>query len=264
MPEGPEVKIASNYFNSFFAESKKICFEIITDYYQKKYSNVFNTINSNLKIFKPIYTVGKNMFIDLNDKLIFNFHLGMTGGWNNTLVKHCHFKITNASKELFFKDVRKFGKMKIITKSYFSENYNQEFDLLNDHYDNKKHIRFLEEKINDKKSICSILMNQKYFPGVGNYIKSEALYASRIHPEKPWGKISKYKKDQIIKHLKDIMQTSYLSGGAELKDFKNPFKKSKFKLKIYGKSLTPEKNEVISQVTSDYRKTWFCRKKQKL
>ena len=28
MPEGPEVKIASDYFNEFFAASKKIEFEI--------------------------------------------------------------------------------------------------------------------------------------------------------------------------------------------------------------------------------------------
>ena len=27
----------------------------------------------------------------------------------------------------------------------------------------------------------------KKFPGVGNYIKSEALYLSEIHPEEKWG-----------------------------------------------------------------------------
>ena len=62
MPEGPEVKIASDYFNNFFSTSKKINFEIITDYYQEKYSDVFSVIEQNLKTFSPTYTVGKNIF----------------------------------------------------------------------------------------------------------------------------------------------------------------------------------------------------------
>ena len=47
MPEGPEVKIASDYFNSFFKKSKSIKFEIISDYYSNKYLDVFNTIKNN-------------------------------------------------------------------------------------------------------------------------------------------------------------------------------------------------------------------------
>ena len=47
MPEGPEVKIASNFYNDFF-ENKEVKFEIITDYYSKKYDEVFKFINNNL------------------------------------------------------------------------------------------------------------------------------------------------------------------------------------------------------------------------
>ena len=35
MPEGPEVKIASSYYNSFFDGAKNITFEILTEYYEK-------------------------------------------------------------------------------------------------------------------------------------------------------------------------------------------------------------------------------------
>ena len=57
MPEGPEVKIASDYFNEFFLKSKQIEFEIISEYYNDKYFNIFNTISNNLKIVKPTYTI---------------------------------------------------------------------------------------------------------------------------------------------------------------------------------------------------------------
>ncbi|MEJ6749351.1 MAG: DNA-formamidopyrimidine glycosylase family protein [Flavobacteriales bacterium] len=264
MPEGPEVKIASDYFNKFFSTSNQIKFEIISEYYHDKYSDVFNTISDNLKIVKSTYTIGKNIFLDLENKQIFNFHLGMTGGWSNELVKHCHFRVFDCNKEMFFRDVRKFGNMKIITQSEFKEKHNPKYDLLNKSYNLKIHLNYLETKIKSQKSICSIIMDQKYFPGVGNYIKSESLYASNIHPEEKWGNLKEGVKVELIKIIQRVMNESYKSGGAELKDFKNPFNPSKFKLQIYGKKYTDKNNIVTSKKTSDSRKTWFCSKYQKL
>ena len=104
MPEGPEVKIASDYFNEFFLLSKKVNFEIISEYYDQKYYDVFSTINDNLDTFQPTFTIGKNIFLELKNNQIFNFHLGMTGGWSNELIKHCHFRVSDGKNELFFKD----------------------------------------------------------------------------------------------------------------------------------------------------------------
>jgi len=264
MPEGPEVKIASDYFNEFFAESKKIEFEILSDYYYQKYYDVFNIISNNIEIFKPTFTVGKNIFLDLKNNKILNLHLGMTGGWSSDLIKHCHFRVFNGSNELFFKDVRKFGNMKIITQTQFNNKFNSTYDLLNKSYNIKKHLKHLEEKVNARKSICSTIMDQKFFPGVGNYIKSESLYASKIHPEEKWGNLSREMRINLIKKTKEVMKNSYKSGGAELKDFKNPFHSSKFTLKVYGKTHTKHNNSITSIKTSDSRKSWFCAKEQKL
>ena len=264
MPEGPEVKIASDYFNKKFGKEDKISFEIITDYYHEKYSDVFETIKKNSKKKHKAYTIGKNIFINLNKNKIFNLHLGMTGGWSNSNIKHCHFRIFSTKKELFFKDVRKFGKLRIISKEYQNKKYAAKRDLLHIDYDMKQHIDYLNKKISDKKSICSVMMDQKYFPGVGNYIKSEGLYISKIHPEEKWGKINLAEKEQLIYNTQDIMKRSYLAGGAELKDFKNPFKDSIFRLLIYGKKYTDKNNPITSCLTTDSRKSWFCSKEQKL
>jgi endonuclease-8 len=264
MPEGPEVKIASDYINEFFSTSKQIEFEIISEYYHDKYFDIFNTISNNLKTVKPTYTIGKNIFLDLENNQIFNFHLGMTGGWSNELVKHCHFRVFDCNNEIFFRDVRKFGNMKIITQSQFNEKHNPNYDLLNKSYDLKIHLNYLETKIKAKKSICSIIMDQKYFPGVGNYIKSESLYVSKIHPEEKWGNLNEDMKINLIRNIQRVMNDSYKSGGAELKDFKNPFNPSKFRLQIYGKKYTEQNDLVTSKKTSDSRKTWFCTMQQKL
>ena len=106
-------------------------------------------------------------------------------------------------------------------------------------------------------------MDQRFFPGVGNYIKSEALYAAKLHPEKQWGKLSSKKVKELLLATKDIMQRSFASGGAELKDFKNPFHVSKFELKVYGNKEDRYGNEVVSSTTSDQRKSWYCPKVQK-
>ena len=264
MPEGPEVKIASDYFNSFFDSSKSIKFEIISEYYYDKYHDVFNNIKDNLRLFRPTYTVGKNIFLDLDNQNIFNFHLGMTGGWSKENIKHCHFRVFDNRKELFFKDVRKFGKMKIITQTEKNNKFNPFFDILNPVYNNKKHVKFLREKIRKEKSICSLIMDQKYFPGVGNYIKSEGLYLSKIHPEEKWKNLKSRKINSLIKNIQKVMHGSYAKGGAELKDFKNPFNVSDFSLKIYGKKFTDKNNPVTPILTSDQRKSWICKKNQKL
>ncbi|MAQ32350.1 MAG: hypothetical protein CMD26_06470 [Flavobacteriales bacterium] len=264
MPEGPEVKIASTYFNTFFKKSKEINFEIISEYYFEKYSNVFKHIKNNLQNYRKSYTIGKNIFIDLDDKSIFNFHLGMTGGWSQENLKHCHFRVYNSYKELFFKDVRKFGNMIILTKNQLKNKHIAEYDLLNSKYNFKKHFEFLDKSHKSKRSICSILMDQSFFPGVGNYIKSEALYASNIHPEEKWFKLSRSEKISLITKTKTIMLNSYKHGGAELKDFHNPFHESTFNLNIYGKKISSKNTKVVSLKTSDQRKTWFCTKNQRL
>ena len=264
MPEGPEVKIASDYFNEFFSKSKQIKFEIISEYYHQKYYDVFNTISNHLKNRKSTFTIGKNIFLELDNSQLFNLHLGMTGGWSNELVKHCHFRVFDCNSEIFFRDVRKFGKMKIITQSQFNEKFNSTHDLLNSSYNLTSHLNYLKTKVSAKKSICTILMNQKYFPGVGNYIKSESLYVSKIHPEEKWGNLNEEKIINLIENIQKVMSNSYNSGGAELKDFKNPFNPSEFRLHIYGKKYTTDNSLVISKKTSDSRKTWFCPKKQKL
>ena len=70
--------------------------------------------------------------------------------------------------------------------------------------------------------ICDVLLNQKYFSGVGNYIRSTVLYYLN---ENPFG----IARDVITNHPKildlcrDVPMTSYQLNGGQLKDWKNPF-----------------------------------------
>ena len=72
--------------------------------------------------------------------------------------------------------------MNIITQSEFNHKLNTSFDLLHKSYHFKNYLNYLEKKININKSIFSIIMDQRYVPGAGKYIKSKRLYLSKIHP----------------------------------------------------------------------------------
>ena len=65
------------------------------------------------------------------------------------------------------------------------------YDSLNKDYDINLHYYYLTKTISKRRNICNVLLDQKLFPGVGNYLKSEILYKSEIHPDARWGQISK-------------------------------------------------------------------------
>ena len=54
----------------------------------------------------------------------------MTGGWSDNSLKHCHFKVSAEDRELFFRDVRKFGKMRILIKEQIQQKYFKPLEFL--------------------------------------------------------------------------------------------------------------------------------------
>ena len=265
MPEGPEAKIASDFLNIKFNKSPITNVESSTDYFEEKYSYPLNQLKKHLVgNFLNSFTIGKQTFIHLIDDLFYNYHLGMTGSWIDKYQKHCHLKISNNENSLYFFDIRKFGNHKIISKSEIFNKYKREHDCLNKSYNYKSHLKFLKKNVSLSKNICVLLLDQKFFPGIGNYIKSEVLYLSRIHPDTSWGDLTDNKIKKILINSFDVMHKSYKSGGAELKDFKNPFKESIFHLNVYGKKNDLNGNIILSKKTKDQRTTWWCPKIQKI
>jgi endonuclease VIII-like 1 len=72
------------------------------------------------------------------------------------------------------------------------------------------------------KPICEALLDQKYFNGIGNYLRSTILYYLDINPfEEARIVIKKY--PQILDMCRDIPIKAYELNGGQLKDWKNPF-----------------------------------------
>ena len=264
MPEGPEVKIVVDYLNKQLKNKEIISFSHCSEPYRIKYGEIINRLNkfTPFKV-KKFFCIGKTSFLELNKKNYFSFHLGMTGKWSKEKEKHTHFSIlTSDKKTIYFTDTRRFGNIKLISNQDLKNNYFKYADLLNYKTSISEYVNFLIKNIKSSQEICKVLLNQKYFCGVGNYLKSEILYKSEIHPHKKWNTLNKKEIYNICKFARLTMTESYESGGAELRDFKNPKKDSKLKLLVYGKERDQQGRLIVNELTKDNRRTFWCPKIQ--
>lgn len=254
MPEGPEVKIISDYLNLKLQNKFIHKIECISVAYTHKYSEIINRINTFMPLkYCNAFCRGKNTFIKLKDDTYFTYHLGMTGYWSTKKSKHAHLKITSDSVNIYFHDTRRFGNINIINDKLLNTKYNINLDFLNNSKPINQQIKYVLSLINTKREVCKVLLDQRYFLGVGNYLKSEILYRSKIHPETSWNKLNYTEMKLICKNTKESMQNSYFKGGAQIKDFKNPNSPSSLVLDIYNKIVTEDGLGVIKRKTTDNR-----------
>ena len=266
MPEGPEVKIVADFLN------KKLKNKTITDLnycskpYKKKYGELIKELNQFTPIkFEKVFCIGKASFLKIDKYHYFSYHLGMTGKWSEIKEKHSHLIIkTSDQDQLYFTDTRRFGNIKLLKEDDLLKKYPKERDLLNYNTSIKKNVDYLIKNIQTNQEVCKVLLNQKYFCGVGNYLKSEILYHSKIHPHRSWPSLNKKEITNLCKFTREIMKKAYMSGGAELRDFKNPKKDSKLRLNAYGKKIDSKKRLIVNDITKDQRRTYWCPKIQRL
>jgi formamidopyrimidine-DNA glycosylase len=72
------------------------------------------------------------------------------------------------------------------------------------------------------KPICETLLNQEYFNGIGNYLRSTILYYLDVNPFEEARKVIK-ENPNILSMCRDIPIKAYQLNGGQLSDWKNPF-----------------------------------------
>ena len=83
----------------------------------------------------------------------------------------------------------------------------------------------LDKKLFDK-PICEVILNQEYFNGIGAYLCSEIIGRLDINPFEEARTVIK-SNPKILSMCRDIPIEAYNLGGGEIKDWTNPFGKSK-------------------------------------
>lgn len=265
MPEGPEVKTITDFLHLGYRDQKIISIKILSGRYNRKSLTNIENINLPLTI-ESVRCKGKFIyFICSDDWMLFN-SLGMTGSWSKEKSKHSRLEFCfDSGDKLYFADIRNFGTLKFVKGS---DVLNEKLmsigpDMLSGNVD----FETFKEKLSKKdRTISENIMDQSMVSGVGNYLKSEILYAAKISPHRKVSTLTENELEKIYKNTKDIIKFSYSTGGATIRDYYTPSgKKGGFskKFAVYNQAKDPLGNVVIKEKTADKRTTHWVPNIQK-
>jgi len=98
------------------------------------------------------------------------------------------------------------------------------------------------------KPIMDLLKENTRVGGIGNYLRAEILYQSKISPYRSLANLSDQDKINIYNSAIDIMCISYSLGGHSIKDYQHPNGEyGKFVPTIYKKEKDPFDNDIVAE-----------------
>ena len=189
---------------------------------------------------------------------------GMSGQWTTHKTKHTAYSIeviSNNGVVLHFNDQRHFGTIKFVKDKFVHQKKLNSLgpDMLNDPPDQLEFCQRVLRK--EHRTIAENLMDQSLISGVGNYIKSEALYRAKISPNRIVSEISSGEFISLRESVVNVMSESYLSKGASFRSYKNPdgtLGTKQFKFMIYDQKVAPCGHLVHVEETKDRRTSHWC------
>jgi formamidopyrimidine-DNA glycosylase len=225
MPEAPEI---------FYLK------ELLKQHIMNK---TFEKIISNTKSTVKLPSKSKVVDVDCKGKLLWiqtenyyvHLHMMISGWLVFERPKICKYEFVFSNMTIYMDDTRRFSKVKIINthEKHYKEINKLGFSFLKNEITKEK---FIEIILSSNKNISALLLNQKIFCGVGNYIRNEALYMVKIHPSKKANDISK--KD--AKKLYDKIRYIIFSNLYEMLQNNN----SKIKIPVYIKNIAPDNLQI--------------------
>ena len=103
-------------------------------------------------------------------------------------------------------------------------------------------------------------MTQSIFSGIGNYLKSEILYASKISPYRKVKDITDEELKLLFTNIIDIINLSYQCGGGTLSKYSNLQKQDPigpYEFQVYNRFKDSHGHIVKKEYTSDKRNTFW-------
>ncbi len=172
---------------------------------------------------------GKYLLSFLGGDEVMVLHLGMSGrihiyepGDSMEIQKHDHIVLNmEGGARIVFNDPRRFGMLYLAPANDWQKQ--KPFSEMGpEPLGNEFHGPYLEKKLHRRKSnIKAALLDQKIVAGIGNIYACEALYQSRIDPQKLSGDIKGDEAEALVTSVKDVLQKAIVAGGSSLKDYRH-------------------------------------------
>lgn len=214
---------------------------------------------------------GKNIIFRFENDLSMVVHLKMTGRLllgklSPKENKHLHFRIEFNNANLYFYDVRKFGRIGIYNSSELAKHPRlsklgpEPFDLTPP--------RFVELFGGRNKPIKIALMDQEIIAGIGNIYADESLFAAGIRPNLKASKINTDRLKKLHKSVIKVLNKAIDNRGSSVDDYLDGFGKSgEFQNLLMAYGRTGEKckkcKSTIKRIVLGGRSTHYCPRCQK-
>jgi formamidopyrimidine-DNA glycosylase len=211
-----------------------------------------------------ISRVGKWMLFSLSSGQTLMVHLRMAGSFSLERGEHDRIVVKlSDGLTLYYRDTRKFGRWKLVddpqeilaklgpdalTRS-FTLNY------------------FSEAMQNRHRMIKPLILDQGIVAGLGNIYADEALWESKVHPERFSDTLSDDELGVLFRAIKEVLKQGVKNRGTSLGDGKTNYRqvdgdsgKNRGKVKAYGRGGLPCKRckTSLEKTVVAQRGTTFC------
>lgn len=216
MPEGPEVRSLADYVRPTILGQKIKEFTVNKLYFRKS-TGLDNIVDG--QTIKAVRSYGKKFILDLGDKLSIVYSLGMTGrmSYGPTADDLIIATLVLDKVTLYYIDSRRFGRIDIIESKKIQEFFKLGPDMMGDEITEQEWANRMKE--HPRKSISNALVDGKIAYGIGNYLRSEILYAARIDPKRKIKDLSDKELKTVYEKCKEVMKRSYDSKGFTIENY---------------------------------------------
>jgi len=253
MPEGPEISYMTYIFNKKYKNNNLKQIDILGGRYSRhSHPNHLDTFNKSLpsKI-EGIFNKGKFIYIKLKN----NYDVGIKLNYGHLVDydgKHSNIQFETSKGSFYMEDLRNFGTLSILDNDELEKVLIKIGpDLIHDKISFKQYEEIMNK--HQKIKIGQFLNEQKYFSGVGNYIRAEVCYEAKISPFKLIKNMSIEEKKELFKQLIKVIHKAY-----ELL-----FKGKKYPMKVYKQKMTPFGEKVVVERLEANRNIYWVPSVQK-
>jgi DNA-formamidopyrimidine glycosylase len=273
IPEGPELRHSRDVINSIIGGHWITDFTLgSTSRFAKNPPESYSHFRGSLPArVLSIDTKGKFMWwtLETRDGVVWYMWCtyGMSGQWTRVSTKHTaasvrFMRADSSIGDLHFNDPRHFGTLKFVRSE--EAHVKKLASLGPDVLESPVSADLFAENILKKpaRTIAEALMDQKTISGVGNYLKSEALFRSGISPWRLVVDITPNEYVKLSRDVQDVCKESYASQGASIRTYKTVDGRNgttQFNFRVYSRKLCPKGHSVTSEETPEGRTSWWCK-----
>lgn len=256
MPEGPEVHRLAQSLHQLYVGQLLTKIEINT---KSRYASDGFPGFSKMKMPYRLLSVAA-----YGKKIVFSFEtsclvssLGLEGHWltsprNNTGL------ILKFDTPLYYDDSRHFGRCTFCsTQAEYDDVFRDTGpDWLVDDISYQTFLSVIQRHPHMK--LCDFLLEQKYFSGVGNYLKAEILYEARLNPHRELESLGK-EVQVLYDSIRKIISDAYSAGGTSVYTWLDPLgRKGEYCLRVYNRKFDLDGHKVIAEtITKKSRTTYW-------